>query len=230
MEQAMKYPNIIKEYFRTYRDRNRLFKSIFYLLLFGWAFLTPIIESVKTETVSVLVVIPMFLAVLAGVTHTCELPPMFYLLPGTKEQREQYLKRMLQVHVALPMLLCISVDVIALWIQPRMMKAVLLQLVTVFFITYCVGIVNDGVLWKNTAKAAYGQMGFFNGAIMVFSILASCIMILICSSPVSNMEFCVVLISFLVVYVPLFCAIRRRWRTIRKKLAVYELAMKEETW
>lgn len=230
MEQAMKYPNIIKEYFRAYKDRNRLLKSIFYMLLFGWPLLTSVMKNIKTENLSVLTAIPMLLAVLAGVTHTCELPPMFYLLPGTKKQREQYLKRMLQVQVALPLIFCMAVDVIVLWIRPGMIKAVLLQLITVFFITYCVGIVNDGVLWRHTAKAAYGQMGFFNGAIMVFSILVSCVMILICSSPVSNREFYVVLLSFLLVYVPLFYAIHRRWRTIRKKLAVYELAIEEETW
>lgn len=228
MEKAIKYPNILKEYFMVYK--NRFAQSIVCLLFLCGIFLPTVIKNAKTGAGYMWVMLPMMLALFSGMTHTCEMPPLFYLLPGTKTLRESYFKRMLQVEIALPMILCILVDVFVLYQQNSMIKAVILQLASVFFTTYCIGIANDGGGWRNTAKAAYGQMGFFNGAITVVSILVACIMIQVCSAPVGNTEFYVVAVLFVLIYVPLSYAVHRRWRGIREKLAVYELATKEETW
>lgn len=228
MEKAIKYPNILKEYFMVYK--NRFAQSMVCLLFLCGIFLPTVIKNAKTGAGYLWVMLPMMLALFSGMTHTCELPPLFYLLPGTKNQRESYFKRMLQVEIALPMILCIFVDGFVLYQQNSMIKAVILQLASVLFTTYCIGIANDGGGWRSTAKAAYGQMGFFNGVIMVVSILVACIMIQVCSVPVSNTEFYVVAVLFVLIYVPLSYAVNRRWRGIREKLAVYELATKEETW
>lgn len=107
----------------------------------------------------------------------------------------------------------------------------ILQLVTVFFMSHCVGITNDGLVWRNNAsRAAYGQVSYFNGPITVFSVIASCVMIGICSSEITNVEFWVALVIYLIIYAPLSYALHKRWGGIREKLAVYELATKEETW
>ena len=163
----------------------------------------------------------MALALFAAITHTSALPTMLYLVPGSKKLREEYIRRMLKVKIGLPLALCAVIDIILL----------ILQLVTVFFMSYCVGITNDGLVWRNNAsRAAYGQVSYFNGPITVFSVIASCVMIGICSSEITNVEFWVALVIYLIIYAPLSYALHKRWGGIREKLAVYELATKEETW
>ena len=75
-----------------------------------------------------------------------------------------------------------------------------------------------------------GQVSYFNGPITVFSVIANCVMIGICSSEITNVEFWVALVIYLIIYAPLSYALHKRWGGIREKLAVYELATKEETW
>ena len=231
MEEAIKYKNVIREYFLEYKNRNQVLQSIFYVILFGtWS--SPFVSgSLKRGIQFTCLILPMILAMFAATAHTSALPPMLYLVPGSKKMREEYIRRMLKVKVGLPLALCAVIDIILLIVRPMMIKGVILQLVTVFFMSYCAGITNDGLVWRNNAsRAAYGQVSYFNGPITVFSVIASCVMIDICSSTISNVEFWVALVIYLVIYAPLSYALHKRWSGIREKLAVYELATKEETW
>lgn len=231
MEEAIKYKNVIREYFWEYKNRNQVLQGIFYVLLFGTAFSPLVLGSSKESIRYTWLVFPMVLAMFAATAHTSALPPMLYRIPGSKKMREEYIQRMLNVKVGLPLALCAVIDIILLIIQPMMIKGVILQLVTVFFMSYCAGITNDGLAWRNNAsRPAYGQMSYFNGPITVFGVIASCVMISICSSEISNVEFWIALVIYLVIYAPLSYAIHKRWSGIREKLAVYELATKEETW
>ena len=231
MEEAIKYKNVIREYFLEYKNRNQVLQSIFYVILFGASFSPLVFGSAKEGLGYIGLTFPMVLAMFAATAHTSALPPMLYLVPGSRKLREEYIRRMLKVKVGLPLALCAVIDIILLIVRPMMIKGVILQLVTVFFMSYCVGITNDGLVWRNNAsRAAYGQVSYFNGPITVFSVIASCVMIDICSSTISNVEFWVALVIYLVIYAPLSYALHKRWSGIREKLAVYELATKEETW
>ena len=231
MEEAIKYKNVIREYFLEYKNRDQVLQSIFYVILIGASFSPFVFGSAKEGIRHIWLIFPMVLAVLAAIAHTSALPPMLYLVPGSRKLREEYIRRMLKVKIGLPLALCAVIDIILLIVQPMMIKGVILQLVTVFFMSYCAGITNDGLVWRNNAsRAAYGQVSYFNGPITVFSVIASCMMIDICSSTISNVEFWVALVTYLVIYAPLSYALHKRWSGIREKLAVYELATKEETW
>lgn len=231
MEEAIKYKNVIREYFLEYKNRNQVLQSSFYVILFGASFSPFVSGSLKGGIQFTCLILPMVLAMFAATAHTSALPPMLYLLPGSKKMREEYIRRMLNVKVGLPLALCAVMDILLLIVRPMMIKGVILQLVTVFFMSYCAGITNDGLVWRNNAsRAAYGQVSYFNGPITVFSVIASCVMISICSSTISNVEFWVALVTYLVIYAPLSYALHKRWSGIREKLAVYELATKEETW
>ena len=231
MEEAIKYKNVIREYFLEYKNRNQVLQSIFYVILFGASFSPLVFGSAKEGLGYIGLTFPMVLARFAATAHTSAQPPMLYLVPGSKKMREEYIRRMLKVKVGLPLALCAVIDIILLIVRPMMIKGVILQLVTAFFMSYCAGITNDGLVWRNNAsRAAYGQVSYFNGPITVFSVIASCVMIAICSSTISNVEFWVALVIYLVIYAPLSYALHKRWSGIREKLAVYELATKEETW
>lgn len=231
MEEAIKYKNVIREYFLEYKNRNQVLQSIFYVILFGASFSPLVFGSAKEGLGYIGLTFPMVLAMFAATAHTSALPPMLYLVPGSRKLREEYIRRMLNVKVGLPLALCAVIDIILLIVRPMMIKGVILQLVTVFFMSYCAGITNDGLVWRNNAsRAAYGQVSYFNGPITVFSVIASCVMIAICSSTISNVEFWIALVIYLIIYAPLSYALHKRWGGIREKLAVYELATKEETW
>ena len=231
MEEAIKYKNVVREYFLEYKNRNQVLQSIFYVILFGGSFSPLVLGNSREGIRYVWLTLPMVLAMFAATAHTSALPPMLYRIPGSKKMREEYIRRMLNVKVGLPLALCAVIDIILLILEPMMIKGVVLQLVTVFCMSYCAGITNDGLVWRNNAsRAAYGQVSYFNGPITVFSVIASCVMISICSSKITNVEFWIALVIYLVIYVPLSAALHKRWGGIREKLAVYELATKEETW
>ena len=231
MEEAIKYKNVIREYFLEYKNRNQVLQSIFYVILFGASFSPLVFGSAKEGLGYIGLTFPMVLAMFAATAHTSALPPMLYLVPGSRKLREEYIRRMLNVKIGLPLALCAVIDIILLIVQQVVIKGVILQLVTVFFMSYCVGITNDGLVWRNNAsRAAYGQVSYFNGPITVFSVIASCVMISICSSEITNVEFWIALVIYLIIYAPISYALHKRWGGIREKLAVYELATKEETW
>ena len=231
MEEAIKYKNVIREYFLEYKNRNQVLQSIFYVILFGASFSPLVFGSAKEGLGYIGLTFPMVLAMFAATAHTSALPPMLYLVPGSRKLREEYIRRMLKVKIGLPLALCAVIDIILLIVRPMMIKGVILQLVTVFFMSYCAGITNDGLVWRNNAsRAAYGQVSYFNGPITVFSVIASCVMSSICSSEITNVEFWIALVIYLILYAPLSYAPHKRWGGIREKLAVYELATKEETW
>ena len=231
MEEAIKYKNVVREYFLEYKNRNQVLQSIFYVILFGGSFSPLVLGNSREGIRYVWLTLPMVLAMFAATAHTSALPPMLYRIPGSKKMREEYIRRMLNVKVGLPLALCAVIDIILLILEPMMIKGVVLQLVTVFCMSYCAGITNDGLVWRNNAsRAAYGQVSYFNGPITVFSVIASCVMISICSSEITNVEFWIALAIYLVIYAPLSAALHKRWGGIREKLAVYELATKEETW
>ena len=209
MEEAIKYKNVIREYFLEYKNRDQVLRSIFYVILFGASFSPFVFGSAKEGLGYIWLTFPMALALFAAITHTSALPTMLYLVPGSKKLREEYIWRMLKVKIGLPLALCAVIDIILLIVQPMMIKGV----------------------WRNNAsRAAYGQVSYFNGPITVFSVIASCVMIGICSSEITNVEFWVALVIYLIIYAPLSYALHKRWGGIREKLAVYELATKEETW
>ena len=47
MEEAIKYKNVIREYFLEYKNRDQVLKSIFYVILFGASFLPFVFGSAK---------------------------------------------------------------------------------------------------------------------------------------------------------------------------------------
>ena len=47
MEEAIKYKNVIREYFLEYKNRDQVLKSIFYVILFGASFLPLVFGSAK---------------------------------------------------------------------------------------------------------------------------------------------------------------------------------------
>ena len=154
MEEAIKYKNVIREYFLEYKNRDQVLKSIFYVILFGASFSPLVFGSAKEGLGYIWLTFPMALALFAAITHTSALPTMLYLVPGSKKLREEYIRRMLKVKIGLPLALCAVIDIILLIVQPMMIKGVILQLVTVFFMSYCVGITNDGLVWRKRCRAS----------------------------------------------------------------------------
>ena len=47
MEEAIKYKNVIREYFLEYKNRNQVLQSIFYVILFGNSFSPFVSGSLK---------------------------------------------------------------------------------------------------------------------------------------------------------------------------------------
>ena len=62
MEEAIKYKNVIREYFLEYKNRDQVLKSIFYVILFGASFLPFVFGSAKEGLGYIWLIFPMALA------------------------------------------------------------------------------------------------------------------------------------------------------------------------
>ncbi len=111
MEEAIKYKNVIREYFLEYKNRDQVLKSIFYVILFGASFSPLVFGSAKEGLGIYGSHFRWLLRCFAAITHTSALPTMMYLVPGSKKLREEYIRRMLKVKIGLPLALCAVIDI-----------------------------------------------------------------------------------------------------------------------
>jgi hypothetical protein len=169
-----------------------------------------------------------FLTIISGSYHFVSLPVMMYVVPYTKQMREDYIRRMLKLKVGIPLMVSGCVDIVMLAFDRTLLKAVVLQLVTVFFISYLFGTLNDEPLLNNVYKPAFGRLREFIGAILMLCYMLSLVMFCICVSQISNVEFGVILIILLAVFGTISLNVHRRWKVIRSKLASYEMVMEME--
>ena len=65
MEEAIKYKNVIREYFLEYKNRDQVLKSIFYVILFGASFSPLVFGSAKEGLGYIWLTFPMALALFA---------------------------------------------------------------------------------------------------------------------------------------------------------------------
>ena len=89
MEEAIKYKNVIREYFLGYKNRDQVLRSIFYVILFGASFSPFVFGSAKEGLGYIWLIFPMALALFAAITHTSALPTMLYQIPRSKKLREE---------------------------------------------------------------------------------------------------------------------------------------------
>lgn len=71
MEEAIKYKNVIREYFLEYKNRDQVLRSIFYVILFGASFSPFVFGSAKEGLGYIWLTFPMALALFAAITYEC---------------------------------------------------------------------------------------------------------------------------------------------------------------
>ena len=69
MEEAIKYKNVIREYFLEYKNRDQVLKSIFYVILFGASFSPLVFGSAKEGLGYIWLTFPMALALFLSLIH-----------------------------------------------------------------------------------------------------------------------------------------------------------------
>jgi hypothetical protein len=218
--------NIFKDYlddFRRCSGLQRLF-CVSVEMIFGLIFIIMNGHVGLEDIVGLLIL----LTIISGAYHFVSLPMMMYVVPYTKQMRENYIQKMLKLKVGMPLMVSACVDIVMLVFDRTLIKAVVLQLVTVFFISYLFGTLNDEPLLNNVYKPAFGRLREFIGAILMLCYMLSLVMFCICVSQISNVEFWAILIVLLVVFGTISLNVHRCWKVIRSKLASYEMVTEME--
>ena len=171
-----------------------------------------------------LVSLPLLFALLSGLLHKVSLPFMMYLVPCSAEQREVYIRRMLHVKVAVPMAFGLLWGLAGMCLSIVPGHVLLLELASIFFFTSLCGMLGETAGGDTERVGAYGGMRYFVGGILVVCYLGGVAMCVICTGPVSTIEFRLILSAMLLFLLPMTAATGRRWKRIRRSLADYELA------
>lgn len=215
------YRLVIKDYFLGfYRDINpqRLGLLVAWAsigVMFCWRFQAEMSRNW-------LFAIPVAFAVLSGAFHDVSLPFMMYLVPFSKEQREAYIRKSLYVKVAIPMLFAGLCDSAAAILGDVSIYGLVLQLVTIFCVTYICGMLWDDTVHSTKERPAYDNLKDFAEVPLVLCQIGGSAMFAICLYSISEVEFWIIFLIEMIIMLPLVWGVTKKWKTIRRNFADYE--------
>lgn len=169
-----------------------------------------------------LVGLPVVFALLSGAFHDISLPYMMYLVPFSKEQREAYIQKSFYVKVAIPMLFAGLCDIAAALLGEVSVYGLVLQLATVFCVTYLCGMLWDDMVRSAKGRKAYGNLKDFVEIPLMLCMVDGWAMFAVCLYPVSDVTFWVIFLIEMVIMLPIIWGVRKNWKTIRRNFADYE--------
>jgi hypothetical protein len=219
--------NLFKVYIAEFKRNFGLqrFIMVFYVIFISIG--TIFIKKASFTLFNGIVGLLIFLALISGSFHVVSLPMMMYIVPYTKKMREDYIQKLLNIKVGIPLTVSACVDIIVLICDRTLLRTIILQLVTVFFISYLFGTLNyEHIL--NVYKPAFGGLREYNGAILMLCYLLSYIMYYVCLSQISNVEFWIILAVILIIFGTISLNVHKRWSIIRSNLASYEMVTEME--
>lgn len=225
MNTSIEYPMILRDYFKDYKRAVRWDRMLYVIIIMCYA-LNPFRGDF--DLLRYAAGLPLFLALLSGVLHMVSLPMMMYLIPYTKQMREEYIQKYLNVKIAVPMTISVVFDIILLLIRPGLIRNIILQLLMVFFITYIMGILHDGSVLPDDRKAAFGGIKYFAGMFLVICYIGSLVMYIICSSMMDDFEFTATLLVMLFIFGFTTIIISKHWKQIKENFADYEMMTRTE--
>ena len=223
------YRRVIRDYFQEFirvfcMERVR-FLALF--LVFGIFFMWDIwLERIRMDGIFDHWIngIPILFTLLSGALHRVSLPFMMYLVPCSREQRERYIQRMLQVKVAVPLSLGLVCDGAAAWAGAISWYVFVLQMASIFFLSCVCGMLNEGGMAWAENRRVYGELQPFAAPMLVVCNLVGMAMFVICMGSVSQVEFWIVISAMALFLFPMLAAVGRRWKQIRRNFADYETA------
>ena len=165
---------------------------------------------------------PVFLAFVSGIFHHVSLPMMMYIMPYTNQMREDYIQKLLKVKVGIPMVVAVMFDVVVFAINPMQIKAIILQLLMVYLLTYIMGMIYDGQSLQYEERSAFGTNNAFINFALWICYTGSVIMSILCGPNINNIEFGITFAVILLFYVPTARKISKQWKEIRANFAKYE--------
>jgi len=221
------YKMVIQDYFYEFIRSFRFAR----LLLISYCFLEALymydgnwMESDKNWITG----IPIVFAVLSAAFHKVSLPFMMYMVPYSKQQREEYIQKSLQIKMIIPLAFACVLDLTAAFTGTLSIYSLILQITTILLITYLCGTLNDGRIDAIEKKMAYGSIRYFVAIPLLACYFGASAVFIICIGSVSKIEFYIVLLVMLIVFLPMVYVVSKRWKTIRSNFADYEILTQTE--
>lgn len=225
MEQSIRFSKVLKDYFKEYK-RGFNFARLILILLIA---VGPIVVNENRFGLNYVLGIPVLFATISGAFHIVSLPVMMYFIPATKKMREIYIQRMLEIKIMVPMMVAVFVDLILICFGKAYIKAVILQIMAVFFITFIMGTLNDGTYFPDEFKLAQEGMRYFSASILMGCyVFSGAIIQIVCSEEILLSEFLTVLGVCVAVLGTISLCICKYWHSIKANYADYEMTTKVE--
>lgn len=172
---------------------------------------------------------PVILVFFDGLFHTISLTSMMYLVPLSKEQREEYIQKMCLVRMLVPVAFTLLWDIAAWCMSQFSLYVFLTQLLCVIIGAYLNATLAEGGQGAYQTRTAFGDLRGFVAAIRVACALAMWAVGVLCMYEIGRVAFCVTAGILLVVFLPIMAAVHKRWPAIRANFADYEKAFAVET-
>ena len=247
---TVRYSQVISDYFRDFRKGfsphylGGVLACVFFALIVTREFLANggLLENGSAR--NWLAGLPLLFALISASSHFAALPPMMYLVPLSRREREDYLQKMLAVKVLIPLLFALFCDFATLAWQPISWYVLVLQLLGVASITYLCGMLqgvsvsgtfsaskNYGNLRSDGAFASFGASGGasgndrssgnsgFSSVIVSFCYIGGTVLFAICSDSISTIEFWWIFAVLAGLMLPTVIFTARRWKRLRRRLA-----------
>ena len=202
------YKIVLRDYFYHFKDA---FKNIYWsdwFLYFYITFLMPVLLDIDYGTSFYSCFIPLMLALLLSRMYSGVMPKAFFLCPLTAKERQAYAKAGMHIRIALPLILFLILNIIALakgTLPFYMFTAKLLLFTTacIAYNVYCQPIRNADDL-PNRKFGLKGNFEFWNSLVQITTII---VIFILCSFEY-NEELWELIITGILVAVQMYVCIR----------------------
>ncbi len=222
--QQTMYRIVLKDYFRGF-GRGLWPEGLTFLAFFA-IYMPLSLKWEKLGEMNWMAGAPILFVMVSGIGHIPTLSFMMYLIPWSKGRREEYVQKMLHVEILVPIGITLLWDIAAFFIQSLSVYVFIMQMVSVLVTTYIFGALNNkGNMYGEENRAVYGKDVTLAGVILCLCSFGAVIMFVVCTSQVDRRDFILILSLQILLSLPGVVWIKKRWKTIRARIADYETAV-----
>lgn len=212
MADPIGYKRVIRDYFLDFASGCSLQRIGLFVCWMAIACpITGSLVGVSKGGLNWLLGIPVFFALVSSAFHKVSLPFMMYMIPYSRQEREEYIQKMLAVKIGIPILVGCLCDIAALCAGTITLYGSVLQMASIVSVTFISGTMNN-------SRTSVMLLCYFEGSVM--SVL--------CMLPLSGMVFWIVTGILAVTFFPGMVVAGKHWKQIRSRIADYELAVETE--
>lgn len=221
-EEVLGWKQLLKDYFEGFENSENNLSGIYGGIMTG----VLIVFGAELKLGQFLCVLPVAFALLSAAAQIVSPHEHFYLVPLSRAQRKEYIRKMLKIRVIVPTVITFTITLAVAFAGGISMYAVILNSVAVFLDCLIIGMLNDGEMSEKVKSCAFGKLRIYSAVSLVICFMLSPGFILLNLHIETFARFVFVLLLWLAIWETTAVIAGKHWSEISSNFADYELSRK----